>query len=364
MEPTLPLHHVLQVRELVRRSSTPPPRNRLFQNHPSLPDNQNKICLNLQMWANVFAESVDTVDTQRSRIDKLLNFFINVATRNGLETTPAVQSLQDALSILRRGDDFSRLAKIQWRERISQLSVPTKTTQKLIENLGKLCIHGAPLFNIWDSMAFLYTLCVEDVKTQLGAELHLYQFRLIIAAFRACTYFPKYAGPVTVAASWTEETPDHPLSLAFATSCVGERDKRNKPTDDPTRETMCAARREFMKTITDKLQNLSTVVNNSIPPNKEGNCPEYMAWPIVCRQIGRYKSLCLTMQQDPDAYQCCGYCESTREHLNANKIQIDDLWKTSSLTIGPIKNVGNAYPARGLKSLGEILNEYGHLNNL
>src|SRR5208282_5977882 len=35
-----------------------------------------------------------------------------------------------------------------------------------------------------------YTVCAEDVKTQLGAELHLYQFCMVIKALCACkTYF-------------------------------------------------------------------------------------------------------------------------------------------------------------------------------
>ena len=104
--------------------------------------------------------------------------------------TPAVHTLRDSLSILRRGGDFSRdAAKKNWRERISQLSA-AKTNHDPISTLRNLCLQGFPVFNIWDSMSFIYTLCVEDIKTQLGAELHLYQFRLIISALRKCaSYF-------------------------------------------------------------------------------------------------------------------------------------------------------------------------------
>ena len=334
MESTLHLHQVLQVRNLVLNTSVTSPRNRLFRNHPSLPDDRDRICLHLETWAKVLAEPIDTMDSQRSRIDKLLNFFINVATLNDLATTPAVQSLQEAVSVVRRGGDFSRDCKtIPWQVRVSQLSVATKTNYQRILNLRNLCIHGIPLFNIWDSMSFIYTVCAEDLKTQLGAELHLYQFRMIIAAFHACEYFHGYAKPTTVAASWTEETQNQPLNIAFATTCVGPR----KIKQHPAREDMAAARQEFMKTVTDKLTTISTIVNNRKAPNRPGNCPEYLTWPIVCTQEGRYKSLCFTMAEpSPMVYQCCAHCERTLQHLGANNIQIDDLWQTSSMSVGEI----------------------------
>jgi len=73
------------------------------------------------------------MDSQRSRIDKILNFFINVATLNDLATTPAVQSLQEAVSVVRRGGDYSRDCKaIPWNVRVSQLSAPTKTDREHI----------------------------------------------------------------------------------------------------------------------------------------------------------------------------------------------------------------------------------------
>ena len=97
-----------------------------FRNDPSLPAEQDKIRLRLTTCADVLAESTNTNDLIRARIENLFTFIINVAYSNDLSTTPAVQFLQDALSILRRGGDFSRNAKINWRERLSQLSIPSK----------------------------------------------------------------------------------------------------------------------------------------------------------------------------------------------------------------------------------------------
>ena len=51
-------------------------------------------------------------------------------------------------------------------------------------SLRNLAIDGFPIFNIGDGMSFIYIVCATDVKTQLGAELHLYQFRMIIKSLR------------------------------------------------------------------------------------------------------------------------------------------------------------------------------------
>ena len=309
----------------------------------------------LTTWANVLAEPINTDDLVRARIDKILNFFINVAYSNDLSTTPAVQCLQDALSVLRRGGDFSRDVKTKWRERLSQLSVPSKGQYERLTQLRNLCIHGFPLFNIWDSISFLYTVCAEDVKTQLGAELHLYQFRMIVKALCDCKkYFTNLARPNTVAAGWTAEVKYQPLNIAFGTTCVGDKEEKAK---------MAEARCKFMKILTDTLKNESKKVSNrDLPPNVAGNCPEFLVWPVVCNQVGSYKSLCFNMSQEI-AYRCCTYCETTLEKLGANNIQIDDLWQTALLSTGDIANAG-AYPWRKLKEWNRILTEYGKLTNL
>ena len=116
MEPTIPLH---QVRNIIRSTSPKPPKSSPFRNHPSLPDDHNKIGLNLSKWANVLDEPFNTEKRARDRIEK--SIFINVAFAKGLAVTPAVQSLRESLSILRRGGDFNReAAKNNWRERIAQ----------------------------------------------------------------------------------------------------------------------------------------------------------------------------------------------------------------------------------------------------
>jgi hypothetical protein len=357
METTISLH---QVRKIIHKTS-PRPKSHPFRNHPSLPDDYNKICLNLEKWDNICKEPYNTATLAKARIDKILNFFINVASANDLVDIPAVKILRESLSTLRRGGNFSRTAaRRNWKERITQLAA-ARTTHDLIPSLRNLCIHGFPIFNIWDSMSFIYTICADDVKTDLGAELHLYQFRMIITALRDCEiYFENFAGPNTVAASWKVEAPNQPLSVAFGTTVVGP--SRKEDPNDHTKESMAADRKHFMSTITKALKNESQIINTRSPPNREGNCAEYLAWPVICHYEGRYKSLCLNMNKRV-TYRCCGHCERTLQKLGANNVQITDLWETACLSTIKGENE-EPYPNRKLKEHKLIIKECKDLINI
>ena len=223
MESTILFH---QVRQIIHKTSPVPsrftksPKNSESQNSP--PTSINKITLTLQSWKTVINEPYDR-DSAHTRIDNILNFFINIASSNNLIITPAVQTLRESLSVLRRSGDFSHeAAKKNWQERIAQLSVP-KTDHNPVFTIRNLCLQGFPIFNIWDSISFIYTFCVKDIKTQLGAELHLYQFQMILTALRNCNkYFASFAGPTTVAASWKIKEQNQSLAIAFATTTVGQ----------------------------------------------------------------------------------------------------------------------------------------------
>jgi len=352
---TFPLQ---RVRSLLRRLSTSSQSRTPVRNHPSLPAEQDKIYLRLETWANILAEPINTDTLLVQRIEKVFSFFINLAYSNNLSTTPAVQSLQDALSVLRRGGDFSRDAKTNWRERLSQLSAPSKVQADRLVQLRNLCTQGFPIFNIWDSISFIYTVCAEDVKTQLGAELHLYQFRMIIKALVDCQrYFTNFARTNTVAAGWTVESPNQPLNIAFATTCVGEAKE--------SKAKMAEARKDFMKALTDTLKHEpKKAVEQKPTPNPAGNCPEYLAWPVVCRQVGNYQSLCFTVGQER-SYRCCTHCETALVKSGANNIKIDDLWKTALLTQANGEFSDEfPYPWRELKQQKDVLKQYGKLKNL
>jgi hypothetical protein len=353
MESTIPLH---QVRTVVRNTSPPCPNRPVFRNDPSLPADQDRISLNLQTWKNVLSEPINTETLARKGIDKILTYFVNIASLNDLANIPAVQTIRESLSILRRGGDFSRdAAKKNWRERIAQLSA-AKTNHDPLSSLRTLAIDGFPIFNIWDRMSFIYTVCATDVKTQLGAELHLYQFRMIIKALRGCQeWFSSFSGPTTVAASWKDETQTQGIAIAFATTAVGEPRTADKTDfcsstrlyDGPDRKTQERVYQEEYAICSESSRKLSRVFDLA-----------------RCLSSSRkVQSLCFNMNLESSAYQCCGHCERTLEKLGANNIQIDDLWKTALLSTGAIDDE-EPYPSRGLKSQKDILKEYGGLRDL
>lgn len=115
-----------------------------------------------------------------------------------------------------------------------------------------------------------------------------------------------------------------------------------------------------MNIITSQLRNMPPSTNTRSYPNVAGNCPEFITWGIVCRDKGKYSSLCVNMEDDPNGkiYKCCPSCEDILNILNANNIEIDDLWLTSVLGhSNPVYSV--TYPYRKLKSLEVILAEFG-----
>lgn len=219
--------------------------------------------------------------------------------------------------------------------------------------MQELIVQEIPLFNIWDCISFIYTVCAEGIETPLDAQLHLVQFHIIIGSLRAVDdYFPRFAGPTTVAATWTASTQPHPYTIAFATTCVG--DSKN------AKARMALARQKFMATITSQLKKVPKGTPRDAP-NKPGNCPEYQVWGVVCRKEGKYTSLCFNMDTDPGGkiYQCCGRCDDMRELLGANKIEIEDFWMNSVTGDSSVKaNFETTYPFRILKPVEDIIAEF------
>jgi hypothetical protein len=361
MESTLPLVQVAQARtSLANSANATSPKSPKFlpRNHTSLPDDGEKIRLHLRTWARVLDEAVNTSDQQLQKVSKILKFFIKAGTLNGLATTPSVKSLEDAVAALPHGGELTKLSKkTDWKKRISQLARPAKTDFERISNFSNLVVHGIPLFNIWDCISVIYTICVEDIKTQLDAELHLTQFRVIVQALRSAKkYFAPGAGPTTVAATWTAPTHPQPFTIAFATTCVGIK-------KDPTKGEMAAARREFMTTITSQLQIIPILVPNE-PINFAGNCPEFLTWGMICQQQGKYQSLCFNNmannEEEAKIYECCHGCQDMLYILDLNNIEIEDMWTKSLMakTGKPKKDKYKAYTYCDMKPLTTIIKEY------
>jgi hypothetical protein len=293
-----------------------------------------KIKLRLTRWRDLNFHHTQ-FETQRNVILQILDYFTEVSEANGLQETHAVRMLEDASDTIRRGQQ-------RWTARISH----RPTAQLQTWNSRNELIRDIPLFNIWDAISFIYTFCVEDIRNQEDAELHLFQFRTIISALRRCDYFATFAAPTTAAATW-----DSSFSvIAFATTCVGTRAEKAR---------MARARVEFMTAATRIVSNVIQAGLIEMPRNREGNCPEYVLWGIVCRRPGNFYSLCFNVplrNQGDKSLQFCGWCDAAAEFLAYQSIIVTDLWDTAILVDRRVPaNFHNPYPFRRLFSMDDVL---------
>jgi hypothetical protein len=343
-----------------------------------------QIKLDLVMWRFLLNAPVKTFDNQREKITYIFNFFIRIGQKNGLQGTPAVTSLESALVALGKEGEFEGTPKEKWEERIAQrtLAEIEQELDRLPNNRGPVDLPLAltadntlgtsqtvsqvqllpsprdvykaiPLFNIWDSLSFLYTTCVEDVNSQLAAELHLFQFRMVINALRQCDYFPSFAGPTTVGSAWSTS---EPFLIGYATTCVGP-----KKGSHVAKEEMAGARCKFITTITSQLRVPITIGLLLNCRNRPGNCPEFVTWRFVCRDPGNYFSLCFSIDETDGkakSLKFCEHCQDFAQLLTKHKINITDVWDKALLCdeeAMPFTRKGTRYPFRRLQSTNQVI---------
>jgi len=155
-----------------------------------------------------------------------------VATINGLGESSAVKIVGNCLQTLNANTENHAI--LDWELRIGQRSyeqvkAEVESSGRPISNLPSTCeeraeghsqvdhrnlstnalsvqdprfsssslIYQVPLFNLWDSISFIYTKPVEPIGDQLLVELHLYQFWTIIQILKGCfNYFSSFAKPL------------------------------------------------------------------------------------------------------------------------------------------------------------------------
>lgn len=312
---------------------------------PSIPTSSAKIELHIGKWAKVADRPVTTVEDGIAKVRGILTYFISAACENGLGNTPAVATLTSAIETARRGLDPNNTTPIIWTDKVSQHTrahTPSYTLQ-----LKTFVVNSFPLFNIFDAMAFIYTICVEDLFIPRECELHLYQFRLLIRAFYHNMWHNRKFLPTTVAATWNQVEIGKPLTVGFATTCIGSPDARRH---------MNTARRVFCEGVL-TLANESQLELCPPPncPNFPGNCPQFLAWGMVCRNEGE----CLNIPRD-ETYQYCGQCQAMASvALSGKKITINDMWRESTLLTSSevILNQQEAYHGCRMKDTQSIINE-------
>lgn len=388
--PTVELHQLLEVQRFLRPygqvSKQSIEENPLDEgdsgfvednsSSPDIDDGQSdgaRICLDIETWKYQLEEQV----VEQKKIEKILQYFVAVAKKNSLKDTPAVSCLERAISTLARSEDSAGTPVSSWMDRISQRTIlEVKEDLSALEQDGRYMqrltdtsnehdsqitacqpllssralYKTIPLFNLWDSLSYIYTMCVEEIKSQLMAELHLFQFRIIIQILGNGEYFAAFASPTTVASAWADM--GNNFLIAFATTCVGP-----KKEGDKTKEEMANVRCEFMTRLEAHREQLSCVM--VVCSNRRGNCPEFLVWPIVCRETGSYSSLCFStnpVSGRSKSMKFCGHCEQLANFLRKRKIEIEDLWDKALLCDEKSRPfIPGRYPYRLLRSTTQIL---------
>jgi hypothetical protein len=210
---------------------------------PEWPTPEGQIRLQLNEWTRLLRIHLGKLEEQCDRVRKILEYFMEEARRNRLGESSAVRILRNCLDELKLTDtdlasDDGTAAKDLWQSRIGQRKIQdvrqnmkygafgeSPSWLPTDSRLSTSLINKMPLFNLWDSLSFIYTKAVEPIVCQRQAELHLYQFWTIIRILKDCEqYFVSFATPTMAAATWTKERErTKPHIIAFATTCVGQR---------------------------------------------------------------------------------------------------------------------------------------------
>jgi hypothetical protein len=319
---------------------------------PEWPTPEGQIRLQLNEWTRLLRIHLGKLEEQCDRVRKILEYFMEEARRNRLGESSAVRILRNCLDELKLTDtdlasDDGTAAKDLWQSRIGQRKIQdvrqnmkygafgeSPSWLPTDSRLSTSLINKMPLFNLWDSLSFIYTKAVEPIVCQRQAELHLYQFWTIIRILKDCEqYFVSFATPTMAAATWTKERErTKPHIIAFATTCVGQR-------LDGARAAGSAHSQEL-----DDMQKLRCEHINSLKetlglthlePHRvgtlDGNRPEISSWPSVIDGPGRYLSLCFQGLQ-PSQVKTVKFCEGETTALLYNGgVEMTDLWDSAKL---------------------------------
>lgn len=281
------------------------------------PDN---ITLDLNFWTGILNDEV--VGTSVEKVVSIFQYFIDHGTAKGLASSPAVQTLQTSVDLV---DDKKKPHKVSKNDRIgishAILQPVLAASAKVVkfEEILKYTVEQVPLFNVWDCISFVYTLCVEPIGNPLLVELHLYQFRIIVKAL-GDHWFLKKCAPTTTVGVWLRRQVEGRHLIAFATTSAA--DKVNKKRE------MAQSRYEFAQKLVGHLDvvHSETAVLSAYYP---GHCAEYQAVAFIViltrRATQEFSMICFHVYQDL-IYKMCEYCVPLRNNLATLGIVITDIW--------------------------------------
>ena len=160
----------------------------------------------------------------------------------------------------------------QYESGIRRVAHKRLNTTSYSLQLRNFVFNEIPIFNIWDAIALIYSISVEDVFCDKEAELFLYQLRLIFIAMQNTKCWGADYLPSTVAASWRSTTPESHFILAFSFTCIGGR-------RGSLRSEQNLARQNYNQKLFSLVQlSEAELLKLDQGRNKAGNCPEYNIW--------------------------------------------------------------------------------------
>ena len=320
---------------LSTNSSGKPPRNLSVR---------DRIPLTISDWSTRASTVIPAQQCKQTAIE-YLNYFVNMGLTQGLRNdSHPIAILQHSLSELGVPEPEEENSGIR-RVAHNRLNAPGFTQQ-----LRDFVYNDIPVFNIWDSVALIYSLAAEDVFCDREVDLFLYQLRLIFNAMRKTTIWSTDYFPSTVAASWTATGSGKHLLVAYSVSCIGGRNGKLRPEQNLARQNYNHQLYSLVRKSNEELLKLDKGAN------KPGNCPEYSTWATICSGPGMYNSLCLSIAKE-HTMQCCGPCQETAKAATKVRISISDRWDSCSLISSENEQEqnGGRYWFKKMDSISKIL---------
>jgi hypothetical protein len=303
-------------------------------------------CIPLAL-ANWEKRAVEPVSKDQSKVkaQELIQFFLTYGLQQLAPESHPIQILKKALEEMGAVYPKERDLAIR-RVAHNRLNAKSYTGQ-----LRDFIFNDMPVFNIWDSIALIYTISIEDIFCDREAELYEYQLKLITKAARATGWWSGDYVPATSQGAWTLlPNKNGRFLVAFAFSCIG-----GKKSGLRTEQNL--ARQDYNS----RLHNLVQLSDTELRAldhgnNKAGNCPEYLTWGTICKGPGNFKSLCLS-NRNQTSLRYCGPCGETARMAEANLgIVIQDIWNTCTLARigGKGEKQGHVFDER-VESTAEII---------
>lgn len=292
-----------------------------------------------------FINPAFTDDEEKRGFRHILQYFIDIATKNNLEDHPATKILLKCHQVASCKD---HLEVIEMRKRIQRESIPSLVSLSPEQKYREWTFKAYPLHSLFDALALIYTLGIDETKIERDGELYLLQLRLIARALLATGYITRKGIPSTVAGSW-QVSDEAPLRISFAFSCVGGTLENDRKEENQSRRKYC----DFLYSVRKVIKLTSGEKKQA---NSSENCPEFLNWPMVCRNAGIYRTLCLNIPKEK-LMKCCRACMETAEGAKSKGIEIQDIFGSCTLVDGNIMVEDNkgGYTVCQLKNMEQII---------